>query len=57
MNSCLLEGDKCGSIRGIGALQVLRDFGELWSTFQGAQIFASEYLAHFLSDHDENWQD
>ena len=35
---------------------VLRDFGELWSTFPRAQIFNSGCLAHFLSQHDDNWQ-
>ena len=39
---------KFGSVRSIGVWQVLRDSGELWSTFIGTQIFDSGYLAHFL---------
>ena len=38
---------KFGSVRGIGAAQVLRDFGELWSTFSGSTIFDSGHLIHF----------
>jgi len=44
---------KFGSVRGISAWQVLRDFRELWSTFLGAQIFNSGYLTHFLLEDDE----
>jgi len=42
-------------VRGTGAYHVLRDFGELWSTFSGAQFFDSGYLGHFLSYGDEIW--
>jgi len=42
-------------LEGVGAWQVLRDFGELWSTFPGAQIFDSRYLEHFLSEGDDIW--
>jgi len=38
---------KFGSVRSIAVWQVLRDSGELWSTFIGTQIFDSGYLAHF----------
>ena len=47
---------KFGTMRGIGAWQMLTEFAELWSTFPEAQIFDSGYLAHFLSQLDENWQ-
>jgi len=46
---------KFGTMMGIGAQEVLRDFGEVWSTFPGAQIFDSRYLAHFLTEGDEIW--
>ena len=38
-------------------LHVLRDFGELWSTFSAAWIIHSRYLAHFLSYDDKIWHD
>jgi len=47
---------KFGTMRGICAYQVVSYFGELWSTFVGAQIFDSEYPAHFFSDRNEIWQ-
>jgi len=46
---------KFGSVRSIGVWQVLRDSGELWSTFIGTQIFDSGYLAHFLPQRG-GWQ-
>jgi len=45
---------KFGAMTGIGASHVIKDFGELWCTFPGAQVFDSRYLAHFLSERDEN---
>jgi len=38
------------TMTGIGALQVLRIFGELWFTFPVAQTFDSGYLAQFLTE-------
>jgi len=43
---------KFGSVNGFGAWSVLRDLDELWSTFQGGQIFDSRYFAQFFLEGD-----
>jgi len=43
----LTERDEIRHDEGYLCVQVFSYFGELWSTFAGAQIFDSEYLAHF----------
>jgi len=47
---------KFGMVSGICAQQVISCFGELWSTFVGAEIFDSEYLLYFLLRRNEIWQ-
>jgi len=51
-----LSAMKFGMVSGICAQQVTSYFGELWSTFVGAEIFDSEYLLYFLLRRNEIWQ-
>jgi len=44
----LTESDEIGMMREIYAQQVFYYFGELWSTFVGAQIFDSEYFTRLI---------
>jgi len=43
---------KFDTMTGIGVYQVLKYLRALWSTFSGAKIFDSGYLAHVLSELD-----